>query len=131
MRYEYLGGFMAYEVITDLRHTYLLENAPDIMTWCNLGPGAKRGIGRVLFPQDWNDRLRSSGGKVDSKTTFPVPEDWEELLGQLMEELQNLLPDNFPVLEMRDIEHSLCELDKYDRVLFNQGPMKRRYNGGA
>jgi hypothetical protein len=41
-------GFMAYEVVTDLRHTRYLRNATDIMTWANAGPGAKRGLNRLL-----------------------------------------------------------------------------------
>jgi hypothetical protein len=45
---EGLGPFLAYEIVTDLRFTALLENAPDIMTWANPGPGAKRGITRLL-----------------------------------------------------------------------------------
>ena len=31
--YPGFSGFMAYEVVTDLRHTKHLENAEDIMTW--------------------------------------------------------------------------------------------------
>ena len=31
---------------------------------------------------------------------------------------------------MRDIEHSLCEYDKYMRALNNEGKIKRYYKGG-
>lgn len=41
------GPFMAYEVVTDLRHTRYLRNAPDIWTWANAGPGAIRGLNRL------------------------------------------------------------------------------------
>ena len=41
------GGFMAYEAITDMRWTRYLSNAPDINTWANPGPGAKRGLNRL------------------------------------------------------------------------------------
>jgi len=42
------GPFISYEVVSDLRHTRYLENAPDIMTWANPGPGAKRGLNRLM-----------------------------------------------------------------------------------
>lgn len=47
-KYPGMGGFMAYEVVCDLRYTYLLENATDKLTWCNPGPGAIRGMCRIL-----------------------------------------------------------------------------------
>lgn len=46
-RYVGWGPFMAYEVVTDLRHTRYLRNAPDIWTWANAGPGAIRGLNRL------------------------------------------------------------------------------------
>src|SRR5262249_29838981 len=41
------GDFMAYEVVTDLRHTRYLTGAPDINTWAVAGPGAIRGLHRL------------------------------------------------------------------------------------
>ena len=32
-----------------------------------------------------------------------------------------------PVLELRDIEHSLCEFDKYERVRLGQGQPRSKY----
>ena len=63
--YPYMGPFMAYEVVTDLRHTHLLENATDIMTWANPGPGAMRGLNRLTGRElgfckrshPWNDEM--------------------------------------------------------------------------
>jgi len=42
-----VGDFMAYEVVTDLRHTRYLNKAPDINTWAVAGPGAIRGLHRL------------------------------------------------------------------------------------
>jgi len=42
LQYPYIGPFVSYEIVTDLRHTYLLNNATDIKTWANAGPGALR-----------------------------------------------------------------------------------------
>lgn len=118
-----VGGFMAYEMVTDMRHTRLLEDATDIMTWANPGPGAIRGLQRLGLPRSpdamaiqsmqkllsrGNDRWEHPG--IDSKVVSP-------------------LPQSFPMLEMRDIEHSLCEFDKYCRVLYNEGSPRAKFNG--
>lgn len=108
------GGFMAYEVVTDLRHTRYLRNAPDIMTWANPGPGARRGLNRI------HGRPLKEATKTD----------------QLINEMQYLLGVSRhvdvwdgPTLEMRDIEHTLCEFDKYERMRLGQGSLRSRYNG--
>lgn len=108
----YVGGFMAYEMVTDIRHTRLLEEAHDIMTWANAGPGAIRGLFR-LYPD--NERLRYRTA--------------EALMRELLEKSRTALPAGMPPLEMRDIEHSLCEFDKYCRVKFGEGHPRAKYNG--
>jgi len=47
-RIDYLGGFMSYEIVSDLRWTPVLSEAKDIMTWSNAGPGCARGLGWVV-----------------------------------------------------------------------------------
>ena len=106
--YPGFSGFMAYEVVTDLRHTKHLENAEDIMTWANPGPGAKRGLNRIH-------------GRPLEKN---IPK------GQLINEMRELLKlcNMSPLpLEMRDIEHCLCEFDKYERVRLGQGKPRAKY----
>lgn len=109
----YLGDFMAYEIVTDLRHT-LLSEATDIMTWANPGPGCRRGLNR-LRQIPLNKRQ---------------PYEW------CQEEMQRLLDHSLAKefiglsgmpLEMREIEHTLCEFDKYERVRLGEGHMKNRY----
>jgi hypothetical protein len=119
MRYEGLGGFMAYEIVCDLRYTDILYDAPDKCTWCNPGPGAVRGLYRVLgwdFP------------KGDNSKHPPTPKDWQLKTQELLEILQRRLRMRF---EMREVEHNLCEADKYFRILLNDGRSKRRYNGNV
>jgi hypothetical protein len=41
--FDYFGPFHAYEMVTDLRHTALLEDAPDIMTLGKSGAGGTQG----------------------------------------------------------------------------------------
>lgn len=118
-KYEGLGGFMAYEVVCDLRYTRLLENATDKDTWCHIGPGATRGLYRVL------DIPFEKG----NNSTSPPP------LKNGLEEMQKLLKivrrrlAHMPKFEMREIEHSCCEWDKAERARFNDGRLKRTYNG--
>jgi len=113
------GPFIAYEVVTDLRHTRYLRGATDIMTWANPGPGAIRGLHRVAG--------RRIKGRY-RRDREPLPRD------QAIDEMRKLLslsgkflPDDFPVLEMREIEHSLCEHDKYERVRLGEGKMRARF----
>ena len=106
--YPGFSGFMAYEVVTDLRHTKHLENAEDIMTWANPGPGAKRGLNRI------------HGRELEKS----IPR--KQLISEMKELLDvcNMAP--LP-LEMRDIEHCLCEFDKYERVRLGQGKPRAKY----
>ncbi len=106
--YPGFSGFMAYEVVTDLRHTKHLENAEDIMTWANPGPGAKRGLNRI------------HGRELEKS----IPK--AQLISEMKEllDLCNMAP--LP-LEMRDIEHCLCEFDKYERVRLGQGKPRAKY----
>lgn len=116
-QFPFLGGFMAYEIVCDLRWTRLLYNATDTMTWCNPGPGAVRGLNRLLgrqleapFPQSlWEEHTKLLLGKVAALKLKDVPH---------------------PV-EMREVEMSLCEFDKMERLLWGQGRSKRRYNGAG
>ncbi len=104
-----IGGFIGYEIVSDLRHTRMLDKAPDINTWANMGPGALRGLRRLdssMAPYQGLTRMR-------------------ELLGRNRENL----PIGFPKVELRDIEHSLCEFDKYCRVKFGEGEPRSKYNG--
>lgn len=110
--FPYLGGFMSYEVITDLRHTKLLERASDIMTWANAGPGAVRGLNRIhnryLAGSLHQDRAQTEMQKI-------LAEAQERELGW----------------EMRTVEHTLCEFDKYERARLGQGQPKQKYNASG
>ena len=112
--FPYLGHFMAYEIVTDLRHTALLDQAPDILTWANPGPGAERGLNRIM------------GRDVRKRMSRRV----------LLEEMQTLLaqctdpanwPSDWPAWEMREVEHTLCEFDKYERVRLGQGAPRQKF----
>ncbi len=129
---HYIGPFMAYEVISDLRHTPMFNKATDIMTWCNLGPGAIRGLWRLTHEDDNPPKMHApSPPKGTMVLMRSLLEDiniqllktkYDHILGKQVE-------ITLPQFEMRELEHSLCEFDKYERARLNQGTMKRRYNG--
>lgn len=124
-RYIGWGPFMAYEVVTDLRHTRYLRDAPDIYTWANAGPGAIRGLNRL------------HGRELNAK---PRAEQTCEEMKWLMFALNDLDEEGFnatfglpvdtdpPRFEMRDIEHCLCEFDKIERVRRGEGKMRSKYD---
>lgn len=116
----YLGPFMAYEVVTDLCHTAFLDKAPDRMTWTNFGPGAARGAGRVRGndPEVY-DRHR------DQDVILMDAVHLLELSRQ-----EQFWPAAWPQWEMRDVEHTLCEFDKYERARLGQGAPKQIFRGG-
>lgn len=99
-----IGPFLAYEIVSDLRWTNVLENAKDIHSWANAGPGCARGLGRV----DTGERKQ-----------FNRHNDQPELL-RIMQELHSRAYDkrNWPWIderpwEMREVEHWACEYSKY------------------
>lgn len=115
LRYPYIGPFVSYELVTDLRHTYLLENAEDILTWGNAGPGAMRGLNR-LTGRDLGFCRRSHN--------------WNEEMQQLYSICQSRL--DFTAFkrpfEMREVEGGLCEFDKYSRIFNKEGRTRSIYN---
>lgn len=106
------GNFMAYEVITDLRHTRYLRDAPDINTWAVAGPGAIRGLNR-LHGRDYKSMISQEQACKEMRELLAMSKD--------------NLPDFVPSLELREIEHSLCETDKWLRVKLGQGRIRANY----
>lgn len=115
----FLGRFMAYQIIADARHTILLDNAPDILTWAQPGPGSTRGIGRVFYEDV--DKFKYGSTKDEKEVII--------LMSELLQRSKDskYWPSAFPVLEMQDIQNWNCEYDKYIRCL-EGGRMKRKYD---
>lgn len=100
------GGFVAYEVISDLRWTRYLANANDVMTWANAGPGCIRGLNRLL-----NREVKSSIPQKDAVN----------YLRSLVELSKLYLGDHMLAWEMREAEHWCCEFSKYMKVVDGTG----------
>lgn len=105
---------MSYEVVTDLNHTPVLSSAEDRYRWANAGPGAVRGLNRILgLP------LKKGMGQ-------PMANDY---MTKLLSTAPFYIQPHVPLKEvdMRTIEHSLCEWDKYERVRLGQGRPRSIY----
>lgn len=118
-KFRGFGPFMSYEVVTDYRHTRYCRNADDIYTWANAGPGAIRGLNRLY------------GRPL---TQQPPRKQTNAEMHKLMNDLNDNPPSAFsecsaPIFEMRDIEHTLCEFDKYERVRLGEGRPRSKYAG--
>lgn len=150
--FEFQGPFHAYEVITDLRHTALLDTAPDIMTWANPGPGAQRGLNRI------HGRRKAPAEGQTARRALRVPikaeqaqTEMQELLTASLDPMHWPQPDSknvfyegpgygslfmhklapaqeqWPPWEMRDVEMWLCEYDKIIRTRSGDGKPRGVY----
>jgi hypothetical protein len=129
-QFSYLGSFHSYEIVTDLRHTKLLHRAPDVNTWANIGPGCRRGMNRIM------ERTRPGDGLSGRKRwglKIPDSEMLAEMKGLLdASRLQKFWPQakkpDWPAWEMRDVEHTLCEFDKFERVCHGEGRPRGKFS---
>lgn len=118
------GPFMSYEWVTDLRHTCYGEHARDIYTWANAGPGAIRGLnrlhGRPLSVNPGPSHTCLEMMSLMSDLNRHSTSSFDEVFGQ---------PWPYQTrFEMRDVEHVLCEFDKYQRILRGEGKMRAKYD---
>lgn len=112
-----MGPFMCYEVACDLRWTPLLNRARDIDSWANPGPGARRGSARI----------RNMGSTTKGKPAADSVEGSMEIMRDLLIKSRSSIAywpeetEDWPRWEMREVEHTLCEWDKYERARLGQG----------
>lgn len=122
-----VGRFVAYELVCDLRFTSLLDHATDKLTWANMGPGAQRGLRRLGLPH------KNQVEGLESMIELYKRLDKEDYLKYQISE--HLPSHNIymlqPPFELREVEHSLCEMDKYQRVKRGEGRPRSKYNGMA
>lgn len=110
-----VGKFLAYELACDLRFTKLLNKATDKLTWANLGPGAQRGLKRLGLPHK---------NQKEGLASMQI------LYQQLVNDHVSYQILNAPwPFELREVEHSLCEFDKYQRTKNGEGHPRSKYPG--
>lgn len=119
--YRLVGQFIGYELACDLRFTPILHKATDVLTWANPGPGAKRGLNRIF-------RGGPRAHPTANSTSVFLSE--MQMLYRMAVEEGNMdtqvLESPWP-FELREIEHSLCEFDKYVRVRNGEGRPRSKY----
>lgn len=106
------SGFMAAQIIADLKYTHMLENAEDWMTWCSPGPGSRRGMNRL------------HGIRIELTDT----RGWDKKIKDLQDKVNMELEGEQPTLHAQDLQSCLCEFSKYC-VGLEEGSLKRTYNG--
>lgn len=114
---NYMGGFMAYEAVSDLRWCAPFNQATDIVTWANAGPGCARGLSWTVDGK----MGRFGTGPGDQKIMLIL---MQELLA--MSKDGQYWPQDWQPWEMREVEHWSCEWDKYNRARSGES-MKRKF----
>lgn len=117
-----LGPFMTYEVACDLRWTDVLVRAPDVDTWANPGPGAQRGL----------RRMEGYSAEIDVRRTVREDEAVRRMCGLLELSRHKACwqqSSGWERWELREVEHTLCEWDKYERTRLGQGRPRGAFNG--
>lgn len=129
-----IGDFTAYEIASDLRWS-LLGSPADRFTWGNPGNGAIRGM-RRLGLQPTTDTMRwlwlnTPRYLHNSHIMRHFPCEVGEANDELLVYDQEPAPPwaQWPPFEIREIEHSLCEFDKYERARLGQGKPRQKFNG--
>jgi len=120
-----VGKFLAYELACDMRFTTLLSDATDKLTWANMGPGAQRGLRRLDFPHKNQKEGCTSMQDLYSMITSKRDPIYIKVEDAIDPQIFN---GDWP-FELREIEHNLCEFDKYMRVKNGEGRPRSKYPG--
>jgi hypothetical protein len=97
-----IGGFMAAQVVADLKRTHYLGNSHDYWHFCAPGPGSMRGLNLILDKE------------ITTQWTQP------KFQGEV-NKLQELIPT---ILDAQNTQNCLCEFSKWVR-----GYSRSQYNG--
>lgn len=118
VRYPSVGKFVAYQLAADLRFTWVLDNASDILTWAQLGPGSSKGLGWIYYDDPTRFSYTSKRDVADA----------QQLMRNLLAASND--PDywspSWPRWDMQTVQNWLCEFSKYKAGLRGER-LKRRY----
>jgi hypothetical protein len=120
-RFRFLdAGFLAAQVVRDLKQVAPLRDASDWMSFVRSGPGSQRCANRLL----------GMTRKADIEWRRPEA-DWRELFDQIVDIAAPRVAADGIVLDRQSWQNCFCETDKYLR--FQSGDLRgaRRYIGGA
>jgi len=105
------AGFLAAQVVADLKNTPLLANAKDWWTWAIPGPGSRRGLAKYF-----------------NSIVTPNDHQWQEGLKIVIAETQPLVTKEIGMVHAQDWQNCLCEYDKWRRVKDGEGRPKSKYS---
>jgi hypothetical protein len=114
--HEYIGTFLAAQILADLKYVPPLKNAPDWQTFAASGPGSRRGLNRII------------GRRVEASWSEG---EWYQQLRRFFDRLRpHFMAVRLPVPHLQDLQNQLCEWDKAERVrLTPESASLRRYPG--
>ena len=112
-----VAGFMAGQVVADMKYVAPLRSAPDWESFAISGPGSRRGLNRIFgrpTAQPWKE-----------------PE-WLDMLGELRDWIATESSDVDALCEIhnQDLQNCLCEFDKWSRAANGEGKPKHIYFQG-
>ena len=120
----YLARVVSYEIVSDLRHTYMLERANDIDTWAAPTVGVSSGMSWLI--------TRDSGffhKELGKKAHQGILKSMLRLL--MLSRYDGLWPKAWPAWEMRDLAHWLTQYGAYCRAKYQCKMLHRRYPVGT
>ena len=110
----YQGMFHSHENVIDLRFTKMLDQAPDINTWTNPGPGAQRGLSQI-HNRPW-------------MSVVPRKQAIQELIDLLhYSKDPQLWPSDWQPWELHQAEMWACEFFKIEKVRLGKGTPRSIY----
>lgn len=119
------GHFLAYQIMQDLRWVWGAYD--DERSWALIGPGALRGIERLRGSYKANELAGRTACEARRHVSFNVKS--AALTAEQKAELAPLLNAAIerlgPRVNLFEIEHNLCEWDKYCRVASGETPGAR------
>lgn len=108
-----MGDFLRNQIITDMRYTHHLQNAPDWETFVLPGPGTQRGLNRLHtlpLTKVWTATEASNALQALRKRVVADAPHYAEILR-----------------DINNLSNCMCEFDKYLRVLNGEGKPRARY----
>lgn len=111
-QFQGLGSFLTAQVVADLKYVEPLRSASDWHTFAASGPGSRRGMNRIL------------GRPVNASWQ---EDDWRQKLNKLQVATAVHLRRAGIELHAQDLQHNLCEYDKWMRAKLGEGTPKQRY----
>lgn len=98
------GSFIAAQIVADLKHTWVLQNAPDKDIFCAPGPGSQKGLNYL-----YNKPIQTKWGQ----------EEFQSAVNTLRLQVSDVID-----VDAQDMQNVLCEFFKWRR-----GYARSKYNG--